>query len=182
MPTYIGFLRAINLGSRHKFSPAQVAAACVTAGCTDVATHINTGNVRLTTTLRSRAKVESMLEQAFSEDRGFPVPTIVFTPAELAAVVADADELAAARAEDDAVGQQYVSVLKHVPSAEASAAVEAMGTAGERAHVRGRAVHLLIGESYHGARLSNATVEKLLGVATNRNVTVMRAIAAKFSP
>ena len=42
--------------------------------------------------MRSRARIEAALEQAFLADRGFEVPTIVFTPAELRAV---ADEAAA---------------------------------------------------------------------------------------
>ncbi len=46
--------------------------------------------------------------------------------------------------------------------------------------VRGRAVHLLLGEEYHTARLTNAEVEKAMGVATNRNVTVLRALVAKW--
>ncbi len=61
MPTYIAFLRAINIGKR-KFAKDAIVAACEAAGCTDVETYINTGNVRVTTSLRSRAKVEAALE------------------------------------------------------------------------------------------------------------------------
>ena len=94
MPTYIAFLRAINVGKR-MFAKDAIIPACEDAGCTDVETYINTGNVRVTTKLRSRAKVEAALEKAFSASAGFEVPTIVFTPKELTAVAADADELAA---------------------------------------------------------------------------------------
>ncbi len=97
MPTYVAFLRAINLGATRKFPKADIIAATEAAGGTDVATHINTGNVLLTTSLRSRAKVEAALEAAYEADRGFAVPTIVFTPAELRQIAADADELARPR-------------------------------------------------------------------------------------
>ena len=53
-------------------------------------------------------------------------------------------------------------------------------TADEVARVGGRAVHLLLGGEYHEARLTNAAVEKHLGVATNRNLTVIRALAEKW--
>jgi hypothetical protein len=43
-----------------------------------------------------------------------------------------------------------------------------------------RAAHLLLGPDYHTARLTNATVEKHLGVATNRNVKVIRTLAEKW--
>ena len=59
-------------------------------------------------------------------------------------------------------------------------ALEETSTADEVARVGGRAVHLLLGENYHEARLTNAVIEKQLGVATNRNLTVIRALAEKW--
>lgn len=88
MPTYIAFLRAINLGKHRKFPKDPLRAAVERAGFTGVETHINTGNVRLTTTMRSRARVEEALERSFVADRGFEVPTIVFTPRELTELTA----------------------------------------------------------------------------------------------
>ncbi len=55
-----------------------------------------------------------------------------------------------------------------------------MSTADEVAKVGGRAVHLMLGENYHEAKLTNAAVEKHLGVSTNRNLTVIRALAEKW--
>jgi uncharacterized protein (DUF1697 family) len=174
MPTYIAFLRAINLGKR-RFAKAAIVEACEAAGCTDVETYINTGNVRLTTPLRSRAKVEAALEKAFRAEAGFEVPTIVFTPQELSQVAADADELAAAHS-----GLLYVSLLKDAPTAAAVKKLDGAGKEGERAEVRGRAAHLLLGQDYHSAKLGNAVVERHLGVATNRNATVIRTLAGKW--
>ena len=83
MPTYVAFLRAINLGATRKFPKEAIVAATEAAGFAGVATHINTGNVRLETTMRSRARIEDALERAYLDDRGFEVPTIVFSTAEL---------------------------------------------------------------------------------------------------
>jgi uncharacterized protein (DUF1697 family) len=177
MATYVGFLRAINLGANRKFPKDAIVRATQAAGFTDVATYINTGNVRFDTTLRSRAKIESALEEAYQAEAGFEVPTIVFTTKELRSI---ADE-AAGFGHD---GRHYVSLLKEPPSAAAIKAMEESGTADEVARVGGRAVHLLYaGASSYGsdARLTNAEVEKLLGVATNRNLTVIRALAEKWS-
>jgi len=174
MPTYIAFLRAINIGQR-KFAKDVIVAACEAAGCTDVETYINTGNVRITTPLRSRAKVEAALEDAFSAKAGFEVPTIVLTPTELTAIAAYVEQLG--KGHD---GRHYVSLLKDSPSGAAVKKLEGAGKEGERAVVEGRAVHLLLGKDYHSAKLSNAVVEKHLGVATNRNVNVIRALAEKW--
>ena len=173
MPTYVAFLRAINLGPTRKFPKADIVAAVEGAGFSDVATHINTGNVRLTTAMRSRARIESTLERAFEADRGFAVPTVVFTRAEICAIADDADEL-------QHPGRHYVSLLKEPPTASGTRVIEAAGTGGERAVVRDRAVHLLLHENYREASIENSAVEKALGVATNRNITVVRALAEKW--
>ena len=123
MPTYAAFLRAINLGAKRKFPKDAIKAAVEAAGGTDVETYINTGNVRLTTSLRSRAKVEAALEKAFHADRGFEVPTMVFTLAELADVAAYAEQLRAEHGEPKA---HYVALFKDAPTA---AAVRALAEA-----------------------------------------------------
>jgi uncharacterized protein (DUF1697 family) len=174
MPTYIAFLRAINIGKR-KFSKGAIIAACEAAGFTDVETYINTGNVRVSTTLRSRAKVESALESAFQEAAGFDVPTIVLTPKELREVEAYAEKVGG-----DHDGRHYVSLLKDAPTAAAVMKLDGAGQKGERAVLDGRGVHLLLGKDYHSAKLTNAIIEKHLGVATNRNLNVIRTLADKW--
>lgn len=174
MPTYIAFLRAVNVGNR-KFSKDAIVQACRAAGCTDVETYINTGNVRVTTPLRSVAKVEAALETAFAEAAGFEVPTIALTQRELRDIAADAVEIGAGHE-----GRYYVSLLKQAPSAATAARLDGAGKDGERAVVRGRGAHLLLGEDYHSARLTNAVVEKHLGVSTNRNLNVIRTLAEKW--
>jgi uncharacterized protein (DUF1697 family) len=175
MPTYIAFLRAINLGATRQFPKAAIVRACETAGFTDVETYINSGNVRVTTPLRSVAKVEAALEKAFQEEAGFEVPTIALTQKELRDIAADAVELG-----EGHEGRYYVSLLKKAPSAQAAKELDGAGKAGERAVVRGRGAHLLLGKDYHTARLTNAVVEKHLGVSTNRNLTVLRTLAEKW--
>jgi uncharacterized protein (DUF1697 family) len=175
MATYVAFLRAINLGANRKFPKADIVAAVEGAGFTDVETYINTGNVRFDTSMRSRARIEEALEEAFLADRGFEVPTIVFTQAELRDVAADAEKFA-----DGHEGRHYISLLKQVPTSAQVAAIEEASSAEEVARVGGRAVHLLLGPQYHEAKLTNVIVEKHLGVATNRNLTVVRALAEKW--
>ena len=175
MPSYVAFLRAINLGATRRFPQDDIRRCVAAAGCSEVATHINTGNVLLTTPLRSRRRVEERLEEAFAADRGFEVPTIAFRLEELAAVAAEAVRLGS-EAE-----RGYVTLLKEEAEPAAAAQVEALSADGERAVVSGRAVHLLLsGRGYQAARLSNARIERLLGVATTRDAKVVRALAEKW--
>ena len=175
MPTHVAFLRAINLGATRKFPKDAIVAAAQSAGFTDVATHINTGNVRLTTTMRSRDKVVAAMERAFLDDRGFEVPVALLTPAEVRAVANELDEVG-----EGHEGRHYVSFLPQEPSAEVVTALHALEAPGERVVPRGRAVHLLLGPDYHRSRLTNTAVERVAGMATNRNRTVVEAIAAKW--
>ncbi|QIK77152.1 DUF1697 domain-containing protein [Nocardioides piscis] len=174
MTTHVAFLRAINLGAKRKFPKDAIKAACEAAGFSDVETYINTGNVRVTSTLRSRAKVETRLEEAFSQAAGFEVPTIAFSQSELAAVGDDAEELHAERE----LARHYVLLLKEDP--RDAAAIEALSTDEHRAVVRNRACHLLLGPSYEQGGVDPLRVEKLLGVATNRNYTVISTLVKKW--
>ncbi|WP_139977779.1 DUF1697 domain-containing protein [Nocardioides litoris] len=176
MATWVAFLRAINLGATRKFPKDAIVAATEAAGFTGVATHINTGNVRLETSMRSRTRIESALEAAYEADRGFAVPTIAFTVAELREVAATADQVGAGHD-----GRHYVWLLKHEPDAAAVEAFTALAGGAETVHVEGRAAHLLLPTDYLASRASDiARVEKLVGPATNRNVTVVRAVTAKW--
>lgn len=181
MPTYAAFLRAINLGPTRKFPKDSIVAATQAAGCTEVETYINTGNVRLTSPLRSRTRIEAALEAAYAADRGFAVPTVVFTLAELRRIAADAAEIADGLDPTVLSGRRhYVSLLKVEPAPEVAARVEGLSTDSDLAVVRGRAVHLLLETAYNETPLGNAAVEKVLGVATNRNLTVISVLAKKW--
>ena len=177
--TYVAFLRAINLGAKRTFPKVDIVAAVKGAGGSRVETYLNTGNVRLDFASRSAGKVEAALEAAFLADRGFEVPTIALTPSELVAIDDDAERFGVGHA-----GRHYVSLLKKAPTPEAvdafAAAVEGLSGTGQVARVGGRAVHLMIGGDYHSSQLTNAVVERQLGVATNRNLSVIRELARRW--
>jgi uncharacterized protein (DUF1697 family) len=177
MPTYLAFLRAINLGSRRVFPKDAIIRATEAAGFDDVATHINTGNVRLRTAQRSRARIEAALEESYLADRGFDVPTIVFRTDEFARLAAEGRELSAAR---PGLARHYVYLLKEEPSPEVAQQVEATsGEAGEMV-VRGRAAHALLRPGYQNGTVDPLRAAKLLGVATNRNLAVITALAERW--
>ncbi|MGL5808336.1 MAG: DUF1697 domain-containing protein [Nocardioides sp.] len=176
---YAAFLRAINLGPTRKFPKTDIVAATRAAGGEDVETYINTGNVRLTSSLESREEVEQVLEAAYLADRGFPVPTIAFTLVELAEIAERAAEIEAVSSPAGEY-RHYVSLLKSPPTSDGIETVEAWSTDVDVVVARERAVHLLLSTAYHAAKLDNAAIERVLGVATNRNLTVIRALTRRW--
>ena len=176
MPTHIAFLRAVNIGKR-QYKTADLRKALVDAGYGDVETYIQTGNIKVTTPVRSRAKVEAALEELFLADRGFEVVTIAFSPAELTRMAEDTDDVEKDHSFEHG---HYLSLLKAEPPAAAKDAIEGLSGNGETLVVRGRVVHLLYDVPYGEAKNSNAQVEKKLGPATNRNAKVIRALAEKW--
>ena len=177
MATYVAFLRAINLASKRRFGKDDLFAVTSAAGggvFTDVATYLNTGNVRISTSMRSPARIEQTLEQAYADFTGFDVPTIVLSAADLREVVTVADVLG-----EGHQGKQFVSFLKSTPTAEAVAGLEARSTDLEQVRVVGRGAHLLLGENYHTSGMGVA-VEKHLGPATNRTLGVVRTLVQKW--
>lgn len=177
MADYVAFLRAINLGKNRKFPMAEMRACLDVAGFADVETYIQTGNVRLSTSMRSPERVAARLEEIFAADRGFDVPTVVLTPTELRATY---DEALTLDVPSDGDVRRYVTLLKEPASREATAQVHALEVEGESAQVRGRAVHVWVRDGYQNARLNNARLERILGVATTRDLKVVAKLAERW--
>ena len=176
MPTYVAFLRAINLGAKRKFPKADLLAATEAAGSEDVEAYLNTGNVLLTSRRRSAAAVARDLEQAYAADRGFEVPTIVFRTAEVRAIAETADELVVELGEP---AQLNVTLYADPPPAAAARAVEGLELA-DRAVVRDRAAYVFLHDGFHNAKLLGTREFRALGTGTARNVTVLREIARRW--
>jgi uncharacterized protein (DUF1697 family) len=177
---YVAFLRAINLGKNRKFPMADVRSCLEGAGFGEVETYIASGNVRVRSSLRSPAKVADRLEELFEADRGFAVPTVVMTARELRSVYDDAIGLDPPIDAPPEALRRYVTLLKEPPTKGAVEELEALSGDGEAVRVRGRGVHLWMRQGYQNAKLNNARVEKLLGVATTRDLKVITTLADRW--
>lgn len=182
MPTFIAFLRAVNVGKR-QYPMAELRETLTAAGFEEVATHIQTGNALVRTSMRSRAKVTAALEKAMLEDRGFAVPVVLMTPAELAETYEEAQAFAHEFVEQGNQVQGHYLTLLAEPAAPGQAKkVESRSEPKEEVRVGKRAVHLLLAKPYHEASTSNAEVERHLGVATTRNLSVITKLVEKWGP
>ena len=87
MPRHVAFLRGINLAKRRRVAMADLRTLLEDAGYDDVRTHLQSGNVVLSSPLSPR-KLEAQLERQLAAGLGMDVQVLVRTRAELAKVVA----------------------------------------------------------------------------------------------
>ena len=133
--TYVALLRGINVGGKTKVAMAALRDTCVSVGCEDVVTYIQSGNVVLRSKL-SADKLRAALEAAIAAEFGFNPAVMIRTAKEMAAVVtrnpyADADE-----------SHIHVGFLHHPPGASTKKCLAAIDCSPEELTVVGRDVYL----------------------------------------
>ena len=120
MAVHIALLRGVNLGPHRRVAMAEVRSALTRNGLTDVATHLQSGNVVFRSPLMA-VDVAATVEGALAERLGLHTAVIVRSPAELASAV-DADPFGTV-ATDPA--RHVLGFLSAEPTPDALAAVEA---------------------------------------------------------
>jgi uncharacterized protein (DUF1697 family) len=180
MPTYVAFLRAVNVGGRY-YKMADLRAHLSASGLEDVETYIQTGNVRFRSRMRSTARVEKHVETVLGEHCGFDVPAVVLTPAELRRVHDDALALPAPPFPPGGRQRRYVSFFKpaDVPEGEVAEQIAGWSEPGESAVVIGRAVHLWLDRPTQDARFFGA-FKKALAPGTSRDLKVVTTLAERW--
>jgi uncharacterized protein (DUF1697 family) len=86
MPTYVGLLRAVNVGGTGKLAMADLKAICAAAGFTKVETYIASGNVVFAAKAPA-SKVKAALESGLRAHAGKPIGVVVRTAQEIAEVL-----------------------------------------------------------------------------------------------
>jgi uncharacterized protein (DUF1697 family) len=149
------------------------------AGYAGVDTYIQTGNVKVETSVSSAAEVEKALEALLLERAGFEVPCIMVSPAELRQVVEDADAIEPPPFAGHPEERRFVVFFKEPASAQDAEAMAAYDEGLERVVAVGRAVHVWIGGNFHQAKVFGRFA-KALEPGTNRNLQVVRTLAERW--
>ena len=165
MTRYVAMLRGVNVGGRRVKMDA-LKEVFVAAGHEDVVTYVQSGNVVFNATRSSEAKLVSSLQQAIADDLSLPVPVLVRTAAQLAAIMERNPFLGQA---DPA--HLHVTFLDRVPAKPKVAALPGDGRLGaDELRLVGREVYLHCPNGYGTTKLTNTFFEKKLAVtATTRN-------------
>lgn len=177
MPSYVAFLRAVNVGGRF-VRMAELRGVLEQAGFTDVATHIQSGNVFVRTPRRSVGAVAGELSRVLGEWAGFDVPAVVRTPAQLRAALEAVDGIPPLL---DGDARRYVAFADGPVPAEAAARLDGWDRPGERARVLGSDVMAELTVPFHRSTLTNARIERITGrTTTGRDLAVVRVLDEKW--
>lgn len=165
MTRQIALLRGINLGSTRRVAMADLRDLLEERGYGDVRTHLQSGNVLLSSDLPP-GRLAGELEQAMAAKLGLEIPVIVRTRDELAAVV-ERDPLG--DVVDDPKRYQ-VNFLSGEPEPELARALEAQHLAPERCVVSGREIYAWHANGIQRSPLAKLLTDSRLGVTvTARN-------------
>lgn len=84
---YVALLRGINVGGKTLVRMADLRECALGVGLEDVSTYIASGNLLFSSTERSGARIEAVLERALDEQLGLPIRVVVRSRSELARIV-----------------------------------------------------------------------------------------------
>lgn len=168
MTRYLALLRGINLGPYHRVPMQRLREMAEELGYTDVVTHINSGNLLVTTDRPARTVARELAER-LEREFGFPVPVVVRTADQLRVVVGD-DPFP-----DGDPAQVQVAFCTELPPPRAAEGLQAL-VKDERVAVRGSEIWVDypsgIGQSKVGAAFDRATGV----VSTARNLRTVRKL------
>ena len=163
---HVALLRGINVGGKNKMSMAALAEVFTRAGCADVRTYIQSGNVVFVAAQASAKRISSLVSQQIRERFGFDVPVVIRTAEELRRVAANNPFLR--RVVD--TGSLHVAFLAAAPDSRRVASLDPNRSCGDAFQVVGREVYLHLPNGVARTKFTNNYFDATLAtVSTIRN-------------
>jgi uncharacterized protein (DUF1697 family) len=165
--TYIGVLRAINLGAHNRIAMADLRAMLEKIGFGEPRTLLQSGNVVFRCATASIDKVERMLEAASTKHLGVTTDYFVRTAEEWQAII-DANPFPKEAKNDPA--RMVMMCLRDAPSAAQVKALQAAIKGREIVKASGRQAYFIYPDGQGRSKLTIQVIEKALGTrGTARN-------------
>jgi uncharacterized protein (DUF1697 family) len=164
VPRQVAFLRGINLGRNRRVSMGELRELLEGHGYEDVRTHLQSGNVILSSTV-SGARLERALERQLADGLGIEVEVLVRNRKQLADIVAR-DPLGKVAKNPS---RYLVSFLRSKPPAKVVRELAAADVAPEQLVVEGREVYAWHPAGVQRSKVSTLLAQRLGVTATARN-------------
>jgi uncharacterized protein (DUF1697 family) len=175
MTTYVGLLRAVNLGAHNKIGMSNLRELLVGLGMTDVQTLLLSGNLVFRSDVRTTAELERLIESAAAKRLGVATDVLVRSNKEWKAIVAGNPFPNEAKQDPSHV---LVMPLKDAPNRTDVSALQAGITGRETVRAHGKCVYIVYPDGIGRSRLTIALIEKKLGTrGTGRNWNTVLKLA-----
>ncbi len=163
---HVALLRGINVGGKHALPMKDLAAMFEGAGCADVGTYIQSGNVVFSASAAVARKVPELVEGAIVKRFRFAAPVQTRSADELRAIVAENPLLE--KGADPAT--LAVVFLAQKPSPKQVAALDPNRSPGDTFVVSDREIYLRCPNGFARSKLTNAWLDTTLAtISTSRN-------------
>jgi uncharacterized protein (DUF1697 family) len=172
MATYIGLLRAVNLGSHNKVSMADLRVFLADLGMKNPQTLLQSGNVVFETTARPTAALEKLFEAEAAKRLELTTTFYVRTAAEWQQAIAGNPFPKEAKLDP---GHTVLMCLKDAPSPAAVKALREAITGREVVNAKGRHAYFIYPDGIGPSKLTIKLIEKKLattGTARNWNTVL----------
>ena len=172
---YLALLRGINVGGKNKLPMADLRSLFADAGCRDVQTYIQSGNVLFRAEPAAVASLPDLLAARIAARFGYRVPVLLRTVQELGDVVGNNPFIAAGAAED----ALHVLFLAGEPGVRAVAALDPDCSPPDAFAVHGREVYLHLPNGAGRTKLTTGYFDtKLATISTGRNWRTVTTLLA----
>ena len=177
MPSYVAFLRGMNLGGR-RIKNEELRAEFEALGFADVACFRASGNVVFAVESGGGAKLTAQIETGLGKALGYKVPVFLRRAAELRALAAhEPFDPAAVGASK---GKLQVALLPKKPAAKARREALAEATEEDRLVIEGRELYWLPSGGISESDLNLKAIEAAVGPWTMRTMGTIEQIVAKY--
>jgi uncharacterized protein (DUF1697 family) len=166
LSTNVALLRGLNVGGKNCVPMAKLAQLFVEAGCTDVRTYIQSGNVIFKASQSKLEKLPGLITKRIEESYGYKIPVVLRTAEQLGDTIQNNPFL---KAGADAA-TLHVYFLAGLPDAGRVTSLDPARSSPDAFLVRGRDVYLQMPNGMARTKLSNAYFDSNLATtSTARN-------------
>ncbi len=163
---YVALLRGINVGGKNKILMAHLSEMFVNAGCKNVRTFIQSGNVIFDGSAKLSAQVPRLVAEQIADVLGYKTPVVLRSLLELEEAVNNNPFLKL----DSDLGLLHLVFLAALPEPSKVAALDPQRSPGDEYVVRGREIYLSLPNGAGESKLTNAYFDsKLSTTSTGRN-------------
>lgn len=177
---HVALLRGINVGGKNKLPMAELVPLFTAAGCADVRTYIQSGNVVFTAAPKTAERVPVLIARSIAVRFGLEVPVVLRSAEELHEVATHNPFLEAGTDPE----LLHVAFLADTPQQRRVSALDRGRSPGDAFEVRGREIYLQLANGVSGTKLTNAYFDSTLETtSTLRNWrTVLKLLELTRAP